>query len=153
MQEGLAVLSEYLVGGLTQARLRMLAARVVAVHMMSADAPFAETWQRLVDEFGLERRSAWTITMRVYRGGGLTKDAVYLRGLVEILDYLKGGGEIEPLFIGKLALEHVPVVRELVYREVLLAPPLTPHYMTHPLAAERLRLAHAGLTVLDLFPE
>ena len=147
------MLSEYLVGGLTRSRLRMLAARVVAAHMMSTAAPFRETWQRLVDGFGLEKRSAWTVTMRVYRGGGLTKDAVYLRGLVEILDYLRCGGDLSPLFLGKLAVEHVPIVDELVHRDVLCKPPLTPSWMTHPLASERLELTRQGLTVLDLFPE
>lgn len=34
LQEGLAVLAEYLVGGLSTARLRVLAARVVAIHSM-----------------------------------------------------------------------------------------------------------------------
>ena len=37
-QEGLAVLAEYLVGGLTAGRLRQLAARVVAVHQMISGA-------------------------------------------------------------------------------------------------------------------
>jgi uncharacterized protein (TIGR02421 family) len=153
LQEGLAVLSEHLVGGLTRGRLRMLAARVVAAHMMSTGIPFSDTWQRLVDEFALDERSAWTVTMRVYRGGGLTKDAVYLRGLVEILEYIGKGGEIEPLFIGKLAVQHVPVMRELVYREILKTPPLTPSYMTHPNAAKTLAAVQAGITVLDLFPK
>lgn len=152
LQEGLAVLSEHLVGGLTRGRLRMLAARVVAAHMMSTSSPFPQTWQRLVDEFKLDERTAWTIAMRVYRGGGLTKDAVYLRGLVEILAYLGRGGEIEPLFIGKLAVEHVPVMRELVYREILKTPPLTPRYMTHPSASKTLAAVREGITVLDLFP-
>ncbi|MDA0586717.1 MAG: flavohemoglobin expression-modulating QEGLA motif protein [Planctomycetota bacterium] len=152
LQEGLAVLSEHLVGGLTRGRLRMLAARVVAAHMMSNNFPFSETWQRLVDEFDLEQRSAWTVTMRVYRGGGLTKDAVYLRGLVEILKYIGSGGELDPLFIGKLAVQHVPVMQELVYREILKTPPLTPHYMTHPAAAAALASVRKGITVLDLFP-
>ena len=34
MQEGLAVLAEYLVGGMTPARLRLIAARVIACQAM-----------------------------------------------------------------------------------------------------------------------
>lgn len=153
LQEGLAVLSEFLVGGLTNGRLRMLAARVVAAHMMSQGIPFPETWERLVDEFDLEQKPAWTVTMRVYRGGGLTKDAVYLRGLVEILDYLGGGGELAPLFTGKLAVQHVPVIRELMYREILKSPPVIPRYMSHSSAAANLETVQKGITVLDLFPK
>ena len=51
--------------------------------------------------------------MRIYRGGGLTKDAVYLRGLLQILRYLREGGELEPLFVGKVASAHLPLIFEL----------------------------------------
>ncbi|MFT5095334.1 MAG: hypothetical protein ACI93T_004181, partial [Porticoccaceae bacterium] len=152
LQEGLAVLSEYLVGGLSVDRLRTLAARVVAVHMMTARSTFVDTWHRLVDDYCIDPRSAWTVTMRVYRGGGLTKDAVYLRGLVEILEFLKNGGDINVLFIGKLAVEHVPIIEELLHRDILKPAPLTPHYMQHPLADERMKQVRAGIAVLALFP-
>lgn len=67
-QEGLAVLAEYLVGGLTPARLRTLAARVLAVNHMTSGASFIDTF-RLLQSHGFEAFSAYTITMRVYRGG------------------------------------------------------------------------------------
>ena len=41
----------------------------------------------LVDA-GVSADQAFTITMRVFRSGGLTKDAVYLRGLRELVDHL-----------------------------------------------------------------
>ena len=59
--------------------------------------------------------------MRVFRGGGLTKDAIYLRGLLQLLAHLARGGALEPLLVGKIALDHVPLVEELVLREVLRA--------------------------------
>ena len=62
--------------------------------------------------------------LRVYRGGGLTKDAVYLRGLVEALEYVAGGGALDVALVGKLAADHIPVVRELLLRGVLRKPPL-----------------------------
>ena len=45
MQEGLAVFAEYLVGGMTVARLRLIAARVVACAAMLEGAAFDETFQ------------------------------------------------------------------------------------------------------------
>lgn len=153
LQEGLAVLSEYLVGGLSVDRLRTLAARVVAVHMMTDRATFVDTWHHLVDDFRIDPRNAWTVTMRVYRGGGLTKDAVYLRGLVEILEYLKNGGDLHVLFIGKMAVEHVPIVEELIHRGILKPPPLTPLYLSHPLCADRLQRVRQGLSIPDLFAD
>jgi hypothetical protein len=88
--------------------------------------------------------------MRVYRGGGLTKDAVYLRGLQTILRYLGGGGDIEPLFVGKMAAEHIPIIQELQFRHVLQTPPLRPRYMLDADAMTRLERVRGGLSVVDL---
>ncbi len=153
LQEGIAVLSEYLVGGLSKPRLRLLAARVWAVHMLLDGATFVETFRALTKEFEFAQRAAYTVTMRVYRGGGLTKDAVYLRGLVEILDYLGQGGTLDPLFVGKIASEHIRFVRELLHRKVILPATLQPRYMQLPGVAERLEKLGSGMTVLNLIED
>ena len=150
LQEGLAVLSEYLVGGLSQSRMRTLAARVVATDQMVRGVPLAEVFRMLTEQSGFEPRTAFTIAVRVYRGGGLTKDAVYLKGLVEILDYLRDGGEMETLLVGKMAVDHIPIIRELLLRGVLHPPPLRPRWLDHPLAAAQLDKLRAAKTVLDL---
>lgn len=150
LQEGLAVLSEYLVDGLSRPRLRLLAARVIAVHMLIDGASFVDTFRQLYHQLQFPRRQAYTIAMRVYRGGGLTKDAVYLRGLVQILDFLKKGEDLQPLLVGKIAADHIPLVRELLFREVLLPPPLRPRYLEVPGAQERIDFLRSGRTVLDL---
>jgi uncharacterized protein (TIGR02421 family) len=137
-QEGLAVLAEHLVGGLTAGRLRELAARVVAVHLMVEGEPFVAVHQALVDA-GFGPGHAFTITMRVFRSGGLTKDAVYLRGLHEILRHLESGGELEALWLGKMALSDVPLVTELWERGVLHDPLLRPRYLGDDGARARLR--------------
>lgn len=138
LQEGLAVLAEYLVGGLDSSRLRLLAGRVVAVHCLSEGAGFIETFRELNGNSGFPEYSAFLIAMRVFRGGGFTKDVVYLRGLVELLDYLGEGGEIEPLLLGKIALEHLPFIKELQWRRVLESAPLRPHYLEMDEAKSRL---------------
>jgi uncharacterized protein (TIGR02421 family) len=150
LQEGLAVLTEYLVGGMSVQRLRLLAARVVAVNMLIEGATFLETFQTLDRDHRFSQRVAYTITMRTYRGGGLTKDAVYLQGLVEILDYLRGGGQLDPLFVGKIAAEHIPLIQELQHRKVLKPPTLRPRFLEMPGVAERLDKTRNGITVVDL---
>lgn len=150
LQEGLAVLSEYLVGGLSRPRLRLLAGRVVAVRRLTEGASFVETFRELNRTYGFAQRTAYTITMRVYRGGGLTKDAVYLKGLAHLLAYLKKGGAIEPLFVGKIMTDHIPLIRELQWREVLQPAPLWPRYMADPQTTKKLTRLRNGLTVLDL---
>lgn len=150
LQEGLAVLTEYLVGGMSRPRLRLLAARVVAAAHMIDGASFVETFRLLDRDYDFSQRIAYTITMRTYRGGGLTKDVVYLDGLVQILQYLRDGGDLEPLFVGKIATDHIPFIRELQHRGVLPPPPLRPRYMEIPTALERLSRTAEGITVQHL---
>jgi uncharacterized protein (TIGR02421 family) len=151
LQEGLAVLSEYLVGGLSRPRLRLLAGRVIAAAHLIDGATFVETFRELDHTHGFTQRTAFVITMRTFRGGGLTKDVVYLRGLQQILDYLANGGQLKPLFVGKIGTQHIPVIRELQWRGVLKAPPLIPRYMDSPDALERLERVRGGLSVAELY--
>lgn len=150
LQEGLAVLAEWLVGGLTHGRMRTLAARVLAARALVDGADFAEAFRLLVGRAGLSERAAFTVALRIYRGGGLTKDMLYLRGLRDLLAHLGGGGTYWPLFVGKIALAHLPLLDSLRERGVLRAPPLQPHYASDPAALARLDRARRGLTVLDL---
>lgn len=140
-QEGLAVLGEIACGGLTAFRLRQLAGRVVTVHRMVSGASFAEAHEALAAD-GFPRGSAFTTVMRVYRSGGMTKDAIYLRGMVELLQHLRGGGSLDLLFRGKFSLADLPLVTELEGRGVLRPARLRPRHLDDP-AAEA-RLAHAA---------
>ena len=153
LQEGLAVLAEYLVGGFSPARLRLLAARVVAVRRMAAGASFLEVFRELVDGHRFALPVAFNITMRVFRSGGLAKDAVYLKGLIELLAYLGEGGALDPLYVGKLALDHVPMISELQWRKVLSPAPLRPYHLDLPEARARLERVREGLTVAQLAQE
>ena len=154
LQEGLAVLSEWFVGGLTPARFRTLAARVVAIDHMLRGNDFVSTWQLLREGHGIPPRAAFDTTARAFRGGGFTKDAVYLRGLVELLAYLGDGGHLEPLLIGKLRLAYVPMIDELTERGILRPAPLSPRWYRDDAAAghPKLKLLERGLSVFDLLP-
>jgi uncharacterized protein (TIGR02421 family) len=150
LQEGIAVLAEYLVGGFSRPRLRLLAARVLAARRMLDGADFVEVFRELDRAHDFAQRTAFSITVRVFRGGGLTKDVVYLRGLVGVLNYLRQGGALEPLLVGKLGSEHVSIIEELHWRKVLVKPPLRPRYLDDPAAVERLHLIRRGISVMDL---
>ena len=149
-QEGLALISEYMVGGFSAPRLRLLAGRVVGVYHMLAGASFIDSFRELNKRYGFEQRSAYLITARIYRGGGFTKDAVYLRGLLDILSYFQQDGEIDILFIGKIARRHIPVMQELWARKVLQPIPLRPRYLKHEAAQERIDTLRQGLSIFDL---
>ena len=141
-QEGLAVLAEIACGGLTAFRLRQLAGRVVTVHRMIGGASFAEAHEALVaDDF--PSGSAWTTVMRVYRSGGMTKDAIYLRGLVELLEHLASDGSLDLLWLGKFSLRDLPLIGDLDARGLLRPPRVLPRYLNDPDAHANLARAAA----------
>jgi uncharacterized protein (TIGR02421 family) len=150
MQEGLAVLAEYFADGLTKSRIRLLAARVIASDCLINGASFIETFRILNSEYGFGQHTSYGIVARTFRGGGLTKDIIYLRGLNNLLKYLKAGGDIDPLYIGKIAMEHVPVINELLWRKVLHPAPLRPRYFEFESTSEKLLKLREGLNVIDL---
>ncbi len=139
-QEGLAVLAEIACGGLTAFRLRQLASRVVTVHRMIAGASFAEAHRALVED-DFPEASAYTTVMRVYRAGGMTKDAIYLRGLVELLDHLESDGSLDQLWLGKFSLRDLPLIGDLQGRGLLRPPRVVPRYLLDPAAGDRLARA------------
>jgi uncharacterized protein (TIGR02421 family) len=150
-QEGLAVLAEYLTGGLDPRRLRVLAARVVAIGMLLHGAGFLEIFQSLRAAHRMPARTAWSITIRVVVGGGSVKDAIYLRGITRILEALAEGSSLDVLFVGKLALDQIPLIQDLLDREVLQAPWVRPRWLDVPGAQERLDKLRAGASVMDLY--
>ncbi len=151
LQEGLAVVNEYLAGGFTSERLRLLAARVIAVHRLQNGAEFIDVFRELRKTIGLSMRRAFFVTMRVFRGGGWTKDAIYLRGVLEVLEHLRLRRPFELLFTGKFAASHVPLVRELLQRQVLKPPALLPRALKTRMGRRRLSVLEGeARTVFDL---
>jgi uncharacterized protein (TIGR02421 family) len=150
LQEGLAVLSEYLVDGLDALRLRLLAARVLAARAVEQGASFVETFRLLTAEHGYSRSGAWHICLRVHASGGFTRDFIYLRGLDRLVAYLRAGGELEPLYLGKMAQKHIPIVEELRHRGVLRKAALRPRFLDDPAALRRLEAVRRGLGITQM---
>jgi uncharacterized protein (TIGR02421 family) len=150
LQEGLAMFAEYMAGGLDADRLRLIAARVVAVRRLVDGVSFPALVAELSEQHGFGPRTAFGVAVRVFRGGGLTKDAIYLRGLLQVLTHLEHGGALETLLLGKLAFEQIEIVEELVRREILKPARLRPHWLDAPAADRALARARAGLRPIDL---
>lgn len=145
LQEGIAVLSEYLVEGLTINRIRLLAGRVVAGQALLNGADFQEIFQELCNKHGFNQHAAFNITSRIMQGGGFIKDVIYLRGLVEIREFIKNGGNLESLLLGKYALKHLKIIEELLDRKVLKQPQILPSYLHSEKALKRLNKIKEGL--------
>ena len=106
-QEGLAVFSEYMSGNLTVKRLKELAYRVLAVDSLAKGYSFSRTFRMLHNDYDLAKNEAFYLSVRAHRGGGFTKDYLYLTGLKKIYNYHKNGNDLSPLLSGKVSLEFV----------------------------------------------
>ena len=152
LQEGLGVLAEYLAGYLPGERLRVLAARVVATDMAMQGCGVPEIFDLLHNTHGMPTDDAFDVAVRALRGGGLTKDAVYLGGLRDLLAHLAGGGALEDLYVGKFALSHVDALDELAEHGWLVPPEVLPRFFHQPGFAERLERCRST-RVVDLHHE
>lgn len=113
-QEGLAVYSEFMSGCLTIERLKELAFRVIAVDSLNKGYSFSDTFHLLHNQHKLNRDKAFVITLRVHRGGGFTKDHLYLRGIRNIYKYAKSGNDLGVLLTGKVSQEYIPTMNKLI---------------------------------------
>ncbi len=152
IQEGLGVFAEWAVGGLTTARIRLLAARVVAVDAMLRGAHFIECFEQLREGYGFRPRTAFSIAARVLRSGGFAKDAIYLRGFKAVIDAVASGMKLDPFWIGKIAPDHLDAVAELLQRGLLQPPIFRPEFLDRPDALARIGALSADAsfdTILD----
>lgn len=112
-QEGLAVFSEYMSNNLTVKRLKELAYRVIAVDSLAKGYTFVETFRLLHNQYYLDREAAFYVAMRAHRGGGFTKDYLYLTGLKKIYSYYKEGKDLKFLLSGKISLAYLSSIKAL----------------------------------------
>ncbi len=144
MQEGMAVMSEYMVDGLTANRLRILAGRVIAGEALVNGGDFQEIFRLLKTEFNFLPERAFNITSRIMQGGGFLKDIIYLKGLVELKKHLENGGDLEPLLAGKFGFKHLEIIKELTARKVLKKPRIKPSYLHSEKMYNKLKLIRQG---------
>ena len=135
-QEGLAILSEYLSGNITIKRLKKLALRVVVTDMMCNGAEFIECFNYLIHQHNVPTNDAYTIVTRIFRGGGFTKDYLYLSGFEKILKLWKSDTSLTPLLVGKTSVEFYGTINEMIERELILRPKYTTKSFEQPVDYE-----------------
>ena len=129
VQEGLGVFAEWAVGGLSAARMRLLAGRVVAVDAMLDGAEFVEVYRALTRNLGLRRKAAFDVTTRVFRSGGFAKDLIYLKGFQDVIGLVAEGVSLDPFWIGKIACDHIDEIEELIQRNLVQPPLFKPEFL------------------------
>lgn len=144
-QEGLAILCEYLAGYLTLPRLKVLALRVIAVQSMLVEKDFRRTFMLLKEQYNTADDLAFTITARVYRGGGLTKDYLYLSGFHQMLNSFETHADFQNLLCGKVSFEHLDLVTRLIKKAYLVRPKFISPAIAQPTDIDAIKgfLAHA----------
>ena len=121
-QEGLAVFSEYMSNSLTLERLKVIAYRVIAVNSLEKGYDFVQTFKLLHSQYDLDADTAFKITLRVHRGGGFTKDYLYLTGLRKIYQFYQKDTNLTPLLSGKTSLEYVDHINYLYNKKFAVQP-------------------------------
>lgn len=129
-EEGLALFIEDKNGLITSEEIKRYSARVVAARY-SIKSSFYDVFDELIKYF--PPSVAFTIVQRVKRGiidtgilGGYTKDFVYMDGFQKVSSFLNEGNSIEILFTGKIGLEDVEFIQELINQGILSKPKYLP---------------------------
>jgi uncharacterized protein (TIGR02421 family) len=128
-QESLGVFTEIANGVMFTGRKVALAARVVAVDAMVEGGDFSEVFEGLTTEYGLDEDEAFLICVRVFRGGGFTKDWLYVAELERIFRHWATGRDMERLLLGKVTMDTLDDVQDLVGRGVLRPALFLPEYL------------------------
>lgn len=114
-EEGLAAYNEQRFNLLTLKTLSTYGARVVACNIAQKGS-FSDIYNFLRGKLG--EQTAFQIAMRAKRGlkytkkkGGSTKDHLYLKGFLEVTEFVKQGGNVKDLYVGKISLEHLSLLK------------------------------------------
>jgi uncharacterized protein (TIGR02421 family) len=128
-QEGVALCIEENFGVLDRARLRALAGRVLATRNMHAGAAFGETARTLYREHQFSAHDSIAICERAYRGGGVARDAGYLRGYLRVRQALAAGHTtLDGLRMGRVGVDALPELRALQAAGLVRAPVHRPNF-------------------------
>lgn len=118
-QEGLAIYNQNQVVGLWSEK-RFNPPKNVLGLAFSLQHSLAETRAYLREELGYDEEKAITQSISMKRGlgdtseyGGFTKSLVYFRGLLAVEEFMKNGGDLKRLYVGKVALEDMKLIEAI----------------------------------------
>lgn len=91
-------------------------ANVIAIHK-GLQSSFVEIFKKL-SALGLSQATAFRAALKAKRGfsdtgrkGAFTKDYIYYQGYFEIKNFVNNGGNIEDLYLGKLNLQDLKIIK------------------------------------------
>ena len=108
--------------------------RVLVTDMMCNGANFVDCFEFLNIQHKVEPKDAYTIVTRIFRGGGFTKDYLYLNGFVQIMKMWNKGVDFKPLLVGKTSLEFYDTLSEMMERDMIQTPKFVTKCFQNPLS-------------------
>lgn len=124
-EEGIAMFMEELTGNTSNELMRDYAGRVIAVDSVCKDLSFRQTFDRL-KSYEMSDDQAWNLSLRAHRGGGYIKDHLYLKGKLEVDEFAKTDADFKSLYVGKVGIQDLPLVRKLLDQGTLKQPKYFP---------------------------
>jgi uncharacterized protein (TIGR02421 family) len=128
-EEGLATYAEVLTGSSDARVIRNYASRAIAVVGLDKGWDFRQGYEEL-RALGQSDHQAWEATLRAHRGGGFIKDHIYLDGLLEMVRFASSGEDLRLLFMGKIGVQHLPLIQECVRAGSLRPASLLPDFLS-----------------------
>jgi len=93
---------------------------------------FLNVFEMLLN-YGVDSERAWITSVKVKRGisdtsasGAFTKDGLYFIGRQKIDEFIKSGGDLRKLYIGKVGIETLPLIEKI---EEIKEPKYLPEYL------------------------
>jgi len=118
-EEGLAIWNQNNLGLALGQKYLQPAQLIIAIHM-AEKMSFVDLFHYLKNTYHLENEIAWKLCVKVKRGfvdtnqpGAFTKDSVYFLGYRDILKFVKKGGDIRDLYVGKINIEDLPYMAHI----------------------------------------
>ena len=88
----------------------------------------------LRNQYNVDPELAFSIVTRIFRGGGFTKDHLYLSGFITILRFWEEHNDLSPLLVGKTSLPFYNTIEEMIGREMISPPDIITRGFLHPQA-------------------
>ena len=104
--------------------------------MMINGLDFKQVFHELVGSYYLNPQDAFILCTRIFRGGGFTKDHLYLKGFIHILKFYKDGNSIDYLLTGKNSIEYLEVYKEMTSRELAKKPKFITSILSNPVKSK-----------------
>jgi len=127
-QEGLAIYNQ---NKQSQSHNNLFATPTLFAAKFALEMSFSEARQELMN-LGIKPKRAAKLVLNAKRGmsntkkpGGFSKGVIYYQGYLQIQNFIRGGGNLKDLYIGKIDLESLDLINTIPH---LVKPKYVPHW-------------------------